>query len=194
MRIYTRSGDDGQTSLIWGRRIGKDSLRVEAYGTIDEANSTAGVAVSQLPDAGFADVRSAMTRVQRDLFDLGRDLATPDDKRDGFYITAEDVKVLEQLIDRFDAENDRLTQFVLPGGHPSAALFHQARTTVRRAERLVVALQRVEDIQPEIAKYLNRLSDLMFVVARLVNKRLGIHEPTVDFQGEKPNPFQEDNA
>ncbi len=85
-----------------------------------------------------------------------------------------------------------LTQFVLPGGHPAAALFHQARTTVRRAERLVVALQRAETVQPQIARYLNRLSDLMFVLARLVNKRVGVTEPTVDFQGEKPNPFMED--
>lgn len=192
MRIYTRSGDDGKTSLIWGRRIDKDSLRVDTYGTIDEANSNVGLAVALLPDAGFDDVRLAMVRIQRDLFDLGRDLATPEDKRDSFYVSQSDVDVVETLIDRVQAENDPLTQFVLPGGHPAAAAFHQARTTIRRAERLVVALQRTEPVQPMIAKYLNRLSDLMFVLARLVNKRMDASEPTVDFQGSKPNPFSED--
>lgn len=191
MKIYTRSGDEGQTSLIYGRRVNKDSQRVGAYGTIDEANSVIGHAVSLLPtDDTFQDLQRYMARVQRDLFDVGRDLATPEDKRDGFFVNQADVDLLEQMIDELDKELAPLRRFVLPGGHPAAAAFHMARTVTRRAERAIVALQREEEVQPIIRKYLNRLSDLLFVVARVVNHRTGTEEPSVDFQADKQNPFE----
>src|SRR5579875_1336876 len=118
MKIYTRSGDAGQTSLIYGRRVDKDSLRVQAYGTVDEANSTIGLALALLhAEEKFADLHRIGVRIQRDLFDVGRDLATPEDKRDGFYVLQDDVDLLEKMIDKLDAELPPLTRFVLPGGH-----------------------------------------------------------------------------
>lgn len=190
MKIYTRSGDKGETSLIYGRRIAKDALRVQTYGTVDETNSVIGVAISLLPvDETFRTVRTACVRIQRDLFDVGRDLATPQDKRDGFFIDQPDVDMLEQLVDLFDAELPALTRFVLPGGHPAAAAFHHARTVARTAERQVVSLQKQEDVSPHLGKYMNRLSDLLFVLARVVNHRTQTEEPGVDFQAEKPSPF-----
>jgi cob(I)alamin adenosyltransferase len=190
MAIYTRSGDAGQTSLIYGRRINKDASRVEAYGTVDEANSHIGFAVSLLPkDPQFSDVRVFCARIQRDLFDVGRDLATPDDKRTGFYIGQADVDLLERMIDHLDEGNPPLTRFVLPGGDAAAAAFHVARTVVRRAERLVVATERNEYVQPVVRKYLNRLSDLLFVTARAVNMWTHVEEPGVDFHADKVDPF-----
>lgn len=196
MKIYTRSGDEGQTSLIYGRRVDKDSLRVQCYGKVDEANSVIGMAVGLLGDpstanhkADFSDLKRMCARIQRDLFDVGRDLATPEDKRDGFYIGQADVDLLEQMIDTLDAENAPLQRFVLPGGHAAAGAFHVARTVVREAERNVISLQKVEAVQPQLRKYLNRLSDFLFVTARLVNTRMGVEEPGVDFNAQKPNPF-----
>ena len=196
MKIYTRSGDEGQTSLIYGRRVDKDSLRVQCYGKVDEANSVIGLAAGLLGDASmanhradFSDLKRMCARIQRDLFDVGRDLATPEDKRDGFYIGQADVDLLEQMIDTLDAENAPLQRFVLPGGHAAAGAFHVARTVVREAERNVISLQRVETVQPQLRKYLNRLSDFLFVTARLVNTRMGVEEPGVDFNVQKPNPF-----
>jgi cob(I)alamin adenosyltransferase len=190
MKIYTRSGDAGETSLIYGRRVGKDSLRVSAYGTVDEANSAIGLAMSLLPDGPeFNDLRRYGERVQRDLFDVGRDLATPEDKRDGFFVSDTDVATLERMIDELDKGNAPLTRFVLPGGHPAAAAYHLARTITRRAERCIVSLERSEPVNPVIRKYLNRLSDLLFVMARSVNARTGAPEPGVDFQSEKMDPF-----
>lgn len=192
MRIYTRSGDDGQTSLIYGRRIDKDSLRVDTYGTVDEANSVIGVALAALPeDARYDDVRKLGQRVQRDLFDVGRDLATPEDKHDAMYITQVDVDLLERAIDKLWAEAPPLTQFVLPGGHMAAAMLHHARTVIRRAEREVVSLGRQEPVQPQLRKYLNRLSDLLFTMARVVNARTGTAEPAVDFHAVKEDPLAE---
>jgi cob(I)alamin adenosyltransferase len=194
MRIYTRSGDAGETSLIYGRRVGKDSLRVNVYGTVDEANSAIGLAVSLLPgEPAFADLRRYGERVQRDLFDVGRDLATPEDKRDGFFVAETDVATVERMIDELEKGNPPLTRFVLPGGHPAAAAFHLARTIVRRAERTIVALERSEPVNPVIRKYLNRLSDLLFVMARSVNVRAGVPEPGVDFQAEKFDPFGDES-
>lgn len=190
MKIYTRSGDEGQTSLIYGRRIGKDSHRVSAYGTVDEANSAIGLALSWLPlEAIFDDLRSYGERVQRDMFDVGRDLATPEDKRDGFYVAQEDVDMLERMIDTLSTDLPPLTRFVLPGGHAAAAALQVARTVTRRAERSIVSLQRDEAVQPMIRKYLNRLSDLLFVMARVVNHRAAMEEPGVDFNAVKLNPF-----
>ncbi|MCF8563448.1 cob(I)yrinic acid a,c-diamide adenosyltransferase [Alicyclobacillus tolerans] len=194
MKIYTRSGDTGQTSLIYGRRVDKDSLRVQSYGMVDEANSAIGLALSLLPaEPGFDDLRRFGTRIQRDLFDVGRDLATPEDKREGFFVGEEDIAVLERIIDVLDAANPPLTRFVLPGGHPAAAAFHVARTSARAAERQIVALQKTESVPIAIAKYLNRLSDLLFVAARTVNTRVGAVEPGVDFGAEKPDPFGDEH-
>lgn len=191
MRIYTRSGDAGQTSLIYGHRVDKDALRVQAYGTVDEANSSIGLAIALLPeDTAYADLRAYLTRVQRDLFDVGRDLATPEDKQESFCITAADVGLLEQMIDRVESENTSLHQFILPGGHPSAAALHHSRTVTRRAERMVVTLARHEFVSGSLQMYLNRLSDLLFVLARAVNRRTSWQEPGVDFQSSKTNPLQ----
>ena len=191
MRIYTRGGDQGQTSLIYGRRIQKDDPVVEAYGNVDEANSCIGLAISALPtDESFEDLRLMCRRIQRDLFDVGRDLATPEDKRDTFYVSDDDVTLLESMIDMLDKENPPLTQFILPGGNLAGATFHFARTVTRRAERSVVALQSPnQGASPAAAKYLNRLSDFLFVAARTVNFRTATSEDTVDFSGPKPDPW-----
>ncbi len=191
MKIYTRGGDAGQTSLIYGRRIRKDDPQVEAYGNVDEANSCIGWALSILPaEDKYDDLRRMCRRVQRDLFDVGRDLATPPDKRDEMYISEDDVKLLEKMIDTLDAENAPLTQFILPGGHPAGAALHFARTVTRRAERALVRLQGRNAAQPAVVKYLNRLSDFLFVAARVVNHRMGILEDTVNFKGAKLDPMQ----
>lgn len=185
VRIYTRSGDDGKTSLVFGRRIGKDSLRVDTYGTIDEANSAVGAAVALLRgrSAGnWGDVIAALERVQRELFDVGRELATPEEKREGSFVTDKHVLGLEKNIDRWEEQLPPLTRFILPGGDPAAAMLHLARTICRRAERRVVALAQEEPVADSVCRYLNRLSDFLFVAARVVNHRLGVQEPAVDFQ------------
>src|SRR5512134_1322481 len=153
-RIYTRTGDDGSTGLGDGMRVPKEHLRVEAYGTVDEANSALGVvlAVPALPE------------VQHDLFDLGGELCIPGHRA----ITAAYVERLEQTLDRFNAGLPPLKDFILPGGGPAAAACHLARTVTRRAERRVWALARAESVAPEVPQYLNRLSDLLFVVARVL--------------------------
>ena len=161
-KIYTRTGDDGSTGLGDGTRVPKEHLRVEAYGTVDEANSALGMvlAVPGLPD-GVVDV---LTAVQHDLFDLGGELCIPGHRA----ITAADVERLEQTLDRFNDDLPALKDFILPGGGPAAAACHLARTVTRRAERRVWALARVEAVAPEVAQYLNRLSDLLFVIARVL--------------------------
>jgi cob(I)alamin adenosyltransferase len=161
-KIYTRTGDDGSTGLGDGTRVPKEHLRVEAYGTVDEANSALGVvlAVPGLPD-GIVD---ALTAVQHDLFDLGGELCIPGHRA----ITAADVERLEQTLDRFNDDLPALKDFILPGGGPAAAACHLARTVTRRAERRVWALARAEAVAPEVAQYLNRLSDLLFVIARVL--------------------------
>lgn len=167
-KIYTRGGDAGQTSLGDGSRRAKHDLRVEAYGTVDEANATLGLV--RLHVTGAVD--DLLSRIQNDLFDLGADLCTPegDERRAGaLRIQAGQVAALEQAIDLYNEPLDSLKSFILPGGSPAAAHFHLARTVTRRAERLVVALAAVESINPEAVKYLNRLSDLMFVLGRHEN-------------------------
>jgi cob(I)alamin adenosyltransferase len=171
-QIYTKTGDDGTTGLVRGPRRSKDDLRVEAFGTVDEANSALGVA--RLNSASMPKLDSLMARLQNDLFDLGSDLATPGEDKDAEHpslrITAAQTAWIEQQIDQFNAGLQPLTSFVLPGGTPLAATLHVARTVVRRAERLVVALIREEpETSPEALKYLNRLSDLLFVLARVAN-------------------------
>jgi cob(I)alamin adenosyltransferase len=161
-RIYTRTGDDGSTGLGDGVRVPKEHLRVEAYGTVDEANSAVGVvlAVPGLPQA----VVECLTDVQHELFDLGGELCIPGHRA----ITAADVARLEERLDAFNEDLPPLKDFILPGGGPAAAACHVARTVARRAERRVWALARVEQVAAEVPQYLNRLSDLLFVVARVL--------------------------
>lgn len=182
-KIYTRTGDDGTTGLVGTERVRKDDPRVEAYGTVDEANAFVGAAVVecdraagiQSPPLSLTEVASFLRSVQQDLFDLGADLATP--IRAGtstgpqLRILASQTDRLEQAIDRYNADLAPLTSFVLPGGSPAAVALHQARTVVRRAERLTVTLLALDPAatSPETVRYLNRLSDLLFVLARLAN-------------------------
>jgi cob(I)alamin adenosyltransferase len=172
-RIYTRGGDTGQTSLGDGSRVAKQSSRVEAFGTVDEANAAVGVVrlhTAQLDDGGEAD--AMLARIQNDLFDLGADLCTPEEGRRGegaLRIVAAQVKRLEREIDAMNAELQPLNSFVLPGGSAAAAHLHVARTVTRRAERLVCALAAEEKVNPEAVKYLNRLSDHLFVLSRRLN-------------------------
>jgi cob(I)alamin adenosyltransferase len=169
-RIYTRGGDAGETSLGDGARVRKDDLRVEAFGTVDEANAAVGLA--RLSTGGEID--AMLARIQNDLFDLGADLCTPEDGRraaGALRIQASQVARLEQEIDALNAALKPLDSFVLPGGTPAAAHLHLARTVTRRAERLVVALAAREAVNPEALKYLNRLSDHFFVLSRHLNDK-----------------------
>ncbi len=164
-KIYTRTGDDGTTGLGDGKRLAKDSLRVEAYGTVDEANSAIGVL---LAESGIPRSLSAsLTRVQHDLFDLGGELCIP-----GLRII-DDTHVirLERELDAFNSKLPALKDFILPGGGRAGAACHLARTIARRAERRCCALARAEPVAPEVIRYLNRLSDLLFVVARVLARR-----------------------
>ncbi|WP_395674607.1 cob(I)yrinic acid a,c-diamide adenosyltransferase [Inquilinus sp.] len=172
-RIYTRGGDAGETSLVGGRRVAKHDLRVEAYGTVDEANSVIGmVRLKTAASASEGEADAMLGRIQNDLFDLGADLATPeepDPKYPPLRVTAAQVERLEREIDAMNASLAPLNSFVLPGGSAAAAHLHHARTVVRRAERLVSALMAVEAVNPEALKYANRLSDHLFVLARHLN-------------------------
>ena len=161
-KIYTRTGDDGTTGLSDGSRVPKDSLRVEAYGTVDELNSAIGVllATPEVPPA----VAACLTEVQHELFDLGGELCLP-----GHHIiTAAHVTRLEKSLDEFNDTLPPLKEFILPGGGPAAAACHLARAIARRAERRVWTLAKAESVSPEVAKYLNRHSDLLFVLARVL--------------------------
>lgn len=165
-KIYTRTGDDGSTGLGDGTRVGKDSARVAAYGTVDEANSAIGlVLATTLPD----DIRAVLTTVQHQLFDLGGELCIPGHAT----IEEADVDVLEAHLDRHNATLPALQEFILPGGGEAAARCHVARTVVRRAERDAVALSRAESVRPQALRYLNRLSDLLFVLARALARSDG---------------------
>ncbi|KAF1713985.1 ATP:cob(I)alamin adenosyltransferase [Pseudoxanthomonas yeongjuensis] len=165
-KIYTRTGDDGSTGLGDGTRTGKDSARVNAYGTVDEANSTLGVVLAtQLPD----DIRKLLTTVQHQLFDLGGELCIPGHAA----IESEDIDALERHLDHYNEALPPLKDFILPAGGEAAARCHLARTIVRRAERETVALARDEAVRPEAIRYLNRLSDLLFVLARVLARADG---------------------
>ena len=174
-RIYTRTGDDGSTGLAAGPRRLKSDLRVEAFGAVDEANACVGLA--RLHTAALPELDAMLARIQNDLFDLGADLATPDT---GEALPYEPLRVVEAQVTRLEREIDALNaalsplkSFVLPGGTPAAAALHLARTVCRRAERVAVALSRRdgEPVSPAALKYLNRLSDLLFVAARFVNDK-----------------------
>jgi cob(I)alamin adenosyltransferase len=173
-KVYTRTGDDGTTGLGGGQRVPKDSPRIEAYGTVDELNSQIGAAVA----AGVNEVlRAPLASIQNELFHLGSDLCVLEEDKARLSvprIEERHVAALEALMDRLSEELAPLENFILPGGAPSAAALHVARTVCRRAERLVVALAREEAVGPFTVKYLNRLSDALFVMARHENKRRGV--------------------
>lgn len=175
MKIYTRTGDDGSTSLFSGGRVSKTDLRVEAYGTVDELNSILGVARAHTP---HDQTNSWLEHVQNRLFYLGADLATPLDAKQDWVVRldAEATAWLEQTIDQMTAELPELKHFILPGGSAAAAHLHVARTVCRRAERISVALSGHEDIGPHVVVYLNRLSDFLFTLARWENHQAGIAE------------------
>jgi cob(I)alamin adenosyltransferase len=174
-KIYTRGGDAGQTSLGTGERVPKHALRIAAYGTVDETNATVGMARVHL--AGQPALVDAMlVRIQNDLFDIGADLTVPDrgdGKRERLRVTDAQIKRLEEEIDTLNAELSPLRSFVLPGGSPGAAALHVARTVCRRAERLMTELAALPDepVSAPALKYVNRLSDLLFVASRYVNDR-----------------------
>lgn len=171
-KIYTRTGDDGSTGLVDGSRTSKQSLRIDAIGKVDEANSAIGVAIAAL--AGDPSAAS-LQRVQNDLFDLGADLATPSEDSDFapsemvLRIVSEQVEWLEQAIDRLNEHLEPLTSFILPGGSEAAARVHVARASARAAERAMVALAGKEAVNPAALAYINRLSDYLFVLARALN-------------------------
>ncbi|SDJ81915.1 cob(I)yrinic acid a,c-diamide adenosyltransferase [Salimicrobium halophilum] len=182
MRIYTRSGDKGKTSLVHGDRVPKSHERVEAYGTCDEANSVIGVAVSFLRKEDFSgkeDMLVNLNRIQTILFHVGAELATPKGKEVYWELKKEHIEELEHLIDEWDKELPELKNFILPTGVEAAAQLHMARTVVRRAERQASAIEE-ELNNPLTVGYLNRLSDLLFVAARYVNQKLGGAETSLN--------------
>ncbi len=178
-RIYTRGGDAGQTSLGRGERVAKHDIRVESYGTVDETNSVIGLARSAIARAGvsgdrrLADADAMLGRIQNDLFDLGADLCTPEGKskrgEGALRVVASQVERLEGEIDSMNAELAPLKSFILPGGSEAASWLHLARTVSRRAERCMTRLAAEQEINPEAIKYINRLSDHLFVLARRLN-------------------------
>ncbi len=175
MKIYTKTGDKGQTSLYGGTRVSKSSLRVESYGNIDELNSFIGVAKSQIENQ---NVNDQLRTIQFDLFTLGSESATPADKlmlangqpRLPLLISETEIEELEQWMDQMEETLEPLQYFILPGGGKAATALHVARTVCRRAERGLILLQEEEEVRPEMIKYLNRLSDYLFVLARYVSK------------------------
>jgi cob(I)alamin adenosyltransferase len=183
MKIYTKTGDKGETALYGGSRVSKASSRVESYGNIDELNSFIGVAKSQIEDE---KVLSQLKKIQFDLFTLGSESATPTDKltlangksRLTLMITDIEIEELENWMDDFEKELQPLQYFILPGGGKSATSLHVCRTVCRRAERSLVFLNETEEVRPELIKYLNRLSDYLFVLSRFVSK---INNETEEF-------------
>ncbi|RME45010.1 MAG: cob(I)yrinic acid a,c-diamide adenosyltransferase [Chloroflexi bacterium] len=172
MKIYTRTGDAGETSLFGGGRVPKHHARIEAYGTVDELNAAIGLALSH---GGDGELRAALQRVQHELFILGADLATPAhvQKRQVMRVESDSIERLEQEIDAWSETLPPLKAFILPGGSPLAATLHLARTVCRRAERRVSALAAQDPLNPLAQRYLNRLSDWLFVAARVANRREG---------------------
>ncbi len=167
-KIYTKTGDRGQTKLVTGESVSKSSARVEAYGAVDEANSAIGLA--RLSTGEDKTLDAMLERIQNDLFDLGADLATPEPMEGGLTVVASQTERLEREIDEMNADLAPLESFVLPGGSEASARLHLARAIARRAERRTIALQEVgERVNEEAIRYLNRLSDLLFVAARRAN-------------------------
>ena len=173
MKIYTKTGDKGDTGLIDGSRISKSDLRIIAYGVVDEANSHIGLIISNIErNSIFDDVKKILLNVQQDLFILGAELANPNTlKDDNMLVKREMISTIEKYIDKFESELAPLSNFILPGGSIESSLLHICRTVVRRAETSAVALAKQQKINQEILTYLNRISDLFFVLARVTNKR-----------------------
>jgi cob(I)alamin adenosyltransferase len=182
MKIYTRTGDKGMTSLFSGERVPKNNPFIEALGSIDEGNSALGLALSMLPkEEQFTSIREQLEMIQHTLFDVGAALATPrtcqeKQKLEKTRFDNEAVKLLEKWIDAMDAQLPVLKTFILPGGHPAGAALHLARTIIRRAERLIVPLYAQADVTQSILIYLNRLSDYLFIASRFLNHQLQVHE------------------
>lgn len=174
MKIYTKTGDKGQTSLV-GKRVDKDDLRVESYGTIDEINTIVGYAMTYLDSEDTKDIYSSLQKIQHELFDCGGDLAIVK-KGIPFKTTEAMVLELEKLIDEYMEATPPLQKFILPGGTKPAAIIHQARAVTRRAERIVVSLMKQEEIHTPVFLYLNRLSDYFFALARLINTRFHVKD------------------
>lgn len=188
-KLYTRLGDRGETSLFGGERVPKDHLRVEAYGQLDHLSATIGLLVVALDEG---EMRDELRQVQNALFDLGAELATPPGSRLEYKlprsIEEEDWRRLERLLDEYDAQVPPLRTFILPGGHETAARAHLARTTCRAAERAVVRLAHEEEVRGDVLTYLNRLSDFLFVCARLLNHRAGVEEVTWQLRPRETAP------
>ncbi len=185
-RIYTRTGDTGETGLFGGGRVRKDDLRVAAYGTVDELNAVLGVTRGGLGDAKLAGIEEFVERIQHQLFDFGAELATPQGaQRNTNLIEREEVAWLEETIDAWEQELTALRGFILPGGSPAAAHLHWARTVSRRAERLVVKLAASEPIRGEAICYINRLSDALFVAARMANHLIGVRDVAWKQKGKR---------
>ena len=176
MKIYTKTGDDGTTGLFGGRRVAKYSLRIDAYGTVDELNAVIGIALThEMP----SQIQEHLTILSSLLFTVGSDLATPQDasvKSSVPSVTEDYVAQLEKWIDSYEEQLPALKNFILPGGSPAGAHLHLARTVCRRAERAIVALKQEEDINPTVLRFINRLSDYFFVAARYANAKLGFED------------------
>ncbi|HEY7535985.1 MAG TPA: cob(I)yrinic acid a,c-diamide adenosyltransferase [Thermodesulfobacteriota bacterium] len=176
-KIYTRTGDKGETSLIGGKRVSKSSARVEAYGDVDELNSILGIVRSEAEDG---EIKEIITEIQNDLFIIGADLASPNEIQVP-RISKEKIKELERIIDKFLGELEPLKEFILPSGKGGGPYLHLARAVSRRAERRIVGLMKEEQINGNVLAYINRLSDLLFVMARIENKRGKFEETYVRF-------------
>jgi len=171
MKIYTKTGDSGETGLFGGPRVGKDAPRIAAYGDIDELNAVIGLARSLLPPR---EIDALLERVQHHLFDLGAELATPDPAKHGTHLLGPaEIAALEEAIDEMEGTLPPLRQFILPGGAPIAAQLHVARCVCRRAERSIVALSHIDAVSATVLMYINRLSDFLFVMARFANQGSG---------------------
>lgn len=175
MQLYTKRGDFGNTNLIGGRTVSKDSTIVESYGTIDELNSIVGYIVSQVSEEDVM-IKNELIKLQHDLFDCGTDLSTPQGLKE-YKVQKDLLDWIEERIDQYAEEAPAIEKFIIPGGDSVAGLLHIARTVTRRAERVVVALSKETKVNPVVAVFINRLSDYFFALARVINYRHGVEEP-----------------
>jgi len=180
LKIYTKTGDNGTTGLSGGKRVLKSNIRIKTYGNIDEINSILGIILTNNPDD---DIEQLLKKIQNDLFLLGADLSNPDLNDSGERVTLEMTEFFESKIDNFEKELSPITNFILPGGTKNASLLHFARTVTRRAETQLIELAEGEEINDACKKYLNRLSDLFFVLARVINKRSDV--PDIIWKSKK---------
>ena len=168
MKIYTKTGDKGQTSLYDGTRVDKDSIRVESYGTIDELNSYIGLCMHYINE----DEKKVLFNIQRDLFYIGSELATKNKEKLNKVVTDNDIKNLENIIDKYMGEAKGIDSFIIPGTSLASAHLHIARTICRRAERIIISLSKIEEVNPMLIKYINRLSDALYAIARYSEDKL----------------------